>query len=281
MTEEKKVGKKAEKKDEKEKRSTKKTEYQRYALTLGEQSLLHIGGVVTGNGLSEEGFTVKELFEISKKFPTSQLTLLSAALPPEHRKGNSAGLLLIRGGIDIIMGEKGYADKMLEEQNKMQYDLKFWSSRFKKTLNNKARYKAVFGEKHIDHDEEYKQPNVIGWDEVPLFKKLRAKLPEVFGEKAKDLNAEGNFYYEEKSYIGYHGDTERKIVICCSLGAPATLRFVWREPGSNKDYKGPFSFTVSHSDLYVMSQKCSGYDYKKSSLYRLVHAAGSEKYFES
>src|SRR5579883_1163763 len=84
---------------------------QRYAITLGEQSILHIGGKVTGKGLAEEGFTVSELFGLMKKFPTSEFTLLSAALPKEHRKGNSASILIIRGGINVIMGDEKYADK--------------------------------------------------------------------------------------------------------------------------------------------------------------------------
>lgn len=265
--------------EEKAETKKRKEDKQRYALTLGEQSLLHIGGKVTGKGLAEEGFTPRELFEIYKKFPTAEFTLLSSTLPKEERKGNEAAFLLIKGGIDVLMGA-GYADKMKQEQSKVEYDRFYWENRFKKMLNKRARYNTVFGEKHIDHNKDYSQSTVIAWDEVPLFKALRQKLPEVFGEKARNLNAEGSFYFEEKSKIGFHGDSERKIVICCSLGAPATLRFIWRAPGSSDVYKGPFDFTISTGDLYCMSSKCSGWDWMKRSSHRLVHAAGAGKYLK-
>ncbi len=38
-------------------------------------------------------------------------------------------------------------------------------------------------------------------------------------DKAKNLYAEGNYYYDtKKTYIGFHGDSERKIVIAIRLG---------------------------------------------------------------
>jgi len=35
---------------------------------------------------------------------------------------------------------------------------------------------------------------------------------------------------------------------------------------------------VEHGDLYIMSEKATGYDWKHSTKLRIVHAAGSEKY---
>lgn len=51
------------------------------------------------------------------------------------------------------------------------------------------------------------------FDELPYLSGIRDALPKVLGPIATDLNAEGNYYYEDKSGIGYHGDSERKIVI--------------------------------------------------------------------
>jgi hypothetical protein len=102
------------------------------------------------------------------------------------------------------------------------------------------------------------------------------------GTKAKDLNCEGNYYFEQKSGIGFHGDAERKIVICCSLGRATTLRFYWRAPKQSKPCSEPIDIALEHGvrDLYIMSEKASGYDWKRRSLHRLVHAAGGSKYIE-
>ena len=100
----------------------------------------------------------------------------------------------------------------------------------------------------------------------------------MFGPKADRLLAQGNKYYEEGSGIGFHGDGERKIVICLSLGRESILRYFWRKPGSSENVYGPVDVNVRHGDIYIMSEKATGNDWRKSSRYRLVHAAGSKKY---
>jgi hypothetical protein len=43
-----------------------------------------------------------------------------------------------------------------------------------------------------------------------LLKKVRETLPEIIGEKANNLVAEGNYYYDiSKCGIGFHGDAIR------------------------------------------------------------------------
>lgn len=110
--------------------------------------------------------------------------------------------------------------------------------------------------------------------------RLRARLPSVLGDKASGLNAEGNKYHHDGAGIGFHGDSERKIVIAVCLGRTATLRYYWRAPASSEVHKGPFDFRVEHGDIYIMSEKASGYDWKCRSRFRLVHAAGADKYLK-
>ena len=116
--------------------------------------------------------------------------------------------------------------------------------------------------------------------EVPLFQEMRSVLPEIFGEKARNLNSEGNHYYDRKSGIGYHGDSERKRVICCSLGTPTSLYFYWRPPGSSEACSQKFEFKLVHGDMYIMSEKATGFDWRMRSHYRLVHGAGASAYVE-
>merc|ERR1712099_129604 len=85
-------------------------------------------------------------------------------------------------------------------------------------------------------------------------------------------------YYESQSGIGFHGDSERKIVVCLSLGRSSTLRYHWRMPGSSDHTHSPVDIQLNHGDVYVMSEKATGFDWRLRSRVRLVHAAGSAKY---
>lgn len=258
----------------------------RYALTFGEQSEIRAGGEKHGNGLVDKGFDVDELSNVLSNElmgPLSQLELLHKRLPvgeqdkPEHQ----AAVLLIKGGVNAMMGDSGYADRLLAEQNQTEYDKMYYDARFKKTLNLRARHNTVFGEVGRIHTDDYKVSSVISWQDVPLLSAFRQKLPTFFGPKAVNLQGEGNHYYDQrKCGIGFHGDAERRIVICASLGETTTLRFKWRPPHS---VEGEFStepcdIRVEHGDVYVMSDKATGHDWKRRSIYRLVHGAGCPKY---
>jgi len=182
----------------------------RFALTMGEQSEIHVGTKIYGSGLAKEGFTVQELQDIAEKFgDNAQITYLSNGLPAKYRKdtSNDAAVLVIKDGINLIMEEVDYADRMLKEQQSISYDKSYWDNRRKKKLNKQARWNAVFGDKHIEPSEDYQQSTVIAYDEVPLFAAFRAKIPDVAGPKAQSLESEGNHYYEAKSGIGFHGDS--------------------------------------------------------------------------
>ena len=113
---------------------------------------------------------------------------------------------------------------------------------------------------------------------LPHLSALRAELPSLLGPKAAGLNAEGNHYYEAESGIGFHGDAERKVVVCLSLGAPSVLRYHWRLPGSSAHELQAIDVALGHGDMYVMSEKATGYDWLSRSKVRVVHGAGAAKY---
>ena len=139
----------------------------RYALTLGEQSEIHVGCEIHGDGLAKEGFSVQELVKIKEHFQDqAELVMLSDALPEGVRGPNEAAVLHIKGGINLLMGSSSYADEMLAEQMSVKYDEFYWDRRRQKKLNKIARHNAVFGERHIDPSEDYRQSTVIGYKEV-------------------------------------------------------------------------------------------------------------------
>jgi hypothetical protein len=89
---------------------------------------------------------------------------------------------------------------------------------------------------------------------------------------------EGNRYYDlKKTGIGFHGDTERVVVICLSIGCwNYPLRWQWFHDGM--PVGKPIDIRLNSGDVYIMSEKSVGADWKKSSLYTLRHAAGADKY---
>jgi len=89
---------------------------------------------------------------------------------------------------------------------------------------------------------------------------------------------EGNRYYDlKKTGIGFHGDTERVVVICLSIGCwNYPMRWQWFKDGM--PVGKPIDIRLNSGDVYIMSEKSVGADWKKSSLYTLRHAAGANKY---
>lgn len=253
----------------------------RYALTLGEVSILHVGGKELGER-GRRGFTNEELAQIHKKLRSKganvEHVMISHALPEEHQSANAASVLVIHDGAALICGDAAAADKMLEEQQSIPYDKKFWNARQKKTMHKRARYNTTFAEHDVAPSEDFQTPSTHAFP--PTLAAFRNGLASVLGDKAAGLSAEGNHYFEPKSGIGYHGDAERKIVICLSLGGSSVLRYHWRMPGSSEHTLSPVDIRVSHGDVYVMSEKATGFDWKYRSRVRVVHGAGSDKYIK-
>ena len=67
-------------------------------------------------------------------------------------------------------------------------------------------------------------------------------------------------------------------MICLSLGGSSVLRYHWRFPGSSEHTLRGIDLRVGHGDVYIMSEKATGFDWKKRSRVRVVHGAGSDKY---
>lgn len=243
-------------------------------LTFGEQSENHAGMEINGDGLADSGFTVGELRAIKLKLEEkeihSELHILNRALAnPED--ATEAGVLFIKNGVQNLIGED--AKKMYKEQLQFDWDRKYWDNRRQKVLNKRARFNVCYGEESIEPDYENKRGTIVGFDKVPTLKKLKDNLSVFFGEKANDLEVEGNLYYDvSKCGIGFHGDSERKRVIACSLGAKRPIHWQWYQ--NSKPIGERIKFELDGGDMYIMSEKATGFDWKKRSQKTLRHAAG-------
>jgi hypothetical protein len=152
-----------------------------------------------------------------------------------------------------------------------------------KMKENNVYFKENEFGKSPPHPDIVAKGTIYKFSDLPLTNKIRETLPLLFGEKARNLLAEGNYYYNlEKTGIGFHGDTERKDVIGIRTGEDEEsgfpLHYQWFQ---NRNPIGErVQIDLKNGDIYVMSEKAVGRDWKRSKdgLLTLRHAAGGPEY---
>jgi hypothetical protein len=248
-------------------------------ITFGEQAENHAGMQIIGQGLRGEGLSMEDLQKaqeiFERKGAKTELVTLNDLLPDDVN-APPAGILIVRNGVNIILqGMEMTKYDMMEEQVKLDWDKKAWMRG--RVVNKVARFNLVYGDEAQEPDYEDKKGRIIPWKDIPISAYVHNNLGEYFGDKASDLEAEGNYYYDAaKCGIGFHGDSERKIVIALRLGQEIPIHYQWFLRSKPIGRRG--QYVVQGGDLYVMSEKATGYDWKRSSILTLRHAAGATKY---
>ena len=211
-----------------------------------------------------EGFGLLDLMRARRRFQEAGATCEILGL------SSTAAVLIIRNGLSILLGPEG-PDALKKEQEPLEKDKKAFM--YGRVVNKKARWNLCFAEEGHEPAYEEGKGRVVPYSDVPILAKLMAALPVWFGEKARDLKGEGNYYYNTKICgIGYHGDTERRKVIAIRLGAPMSLHFQGFQYGSPVGLH--HEVALGHGDMYIMSEKAVGTDWKSSSILTFRHAAG-------
>lgn len=154
----------------------------------------------------------------------------------------------------------------------MTWDAKVFM--YGRVVNKLARHNLCFAEVAQEPDYQSKRGRVVEWASVPLTQQLHTELERITGAR---MIGEGNRYYDvKKCGIGYHGDTERRVVVGVRLGASMSLHFNWHH--NTKPVGEHYSVVLDHGDIYLMSEKAVGFDWKKRSQLTLRHAAGCAKF---
>lgn len=245
-----------------------------YSITFGDRAENHAGMQLIGKEAAR-GFSTTELLRI----PGIEVIDLTQYLPKDiDKKGQlHANVIIIRNGVDRLLGT-GASIQLLREVKSQHEDKKALMRG--KVVNKHARWNNCYAEMNQVADFEKGKGTIISFNDTVWMQKLRDKLPELLGDKARNLVAETNHYYDvSKCGIGFHGDSERKIVICARLGRSdlVPMEFQWftrNKPIGARCQLPP----IYHGDIYVMSEKAVGYDWKKSSQITLRHAAGALKF---
>jgi alkylated DNA repair dioxygenase AlkB len=254
-------------------------------ITFGDQAENHKGMQKIGE-MAKNGFSLDDLKNAQQIFKTkgikTQIVNLKKYLnDPASDQIEPAYLLIIRRGVDCLLEDEGVTtDQLFEELVDLEWDSK--ALMYGRVVNKTARHNLCFSEIEQKPDYENGMGRIIPYSNVPLLSSIRnnlSKYLKISADKTyntSDLQAEGNYYYDDTCGIGFHGDSERKLVIGIRLGYSPPLHYQWYH--MNEPVGSRAKIPLKHGDIYVMSEKAVGTDWKKKTIHTLRHATGSKRF---
>jgi len=251
-----------------------------FSLTFGDVAENHKGmqkiGTLSNNGFNLDDINKMKIWFESKGCKCTIINLHWLLEDEKLQQENPAYLLKVKNAVNALLDDENGKNALYKEQDELEKDTKAFM--YGRVVNKHARHNLCFGEAHQAPNYEEGMGTVYAFDEVPHLKQIRYKLGEIIGEKGTNLQAEGNYYYDvKKCGIGFHGDTERKKVIAFRLGATIPLCYAWYH--DNNVISDIMTINdLEHGDMYVMSEKTTGFDWKSKTKYTLRHSAGCDKY---
>jgi hypothetical protein len=258
-------------------------------ITLGDMAENHVGmeqiGQMVGPG---QGFNLSDLKTAKTNFEALGLEcvlydlagLIEDIDEDVELELPSAYVLVIRKGIQKLLSTHALNplhtyDSMFNELATLPVDKQAFM--YGRVVNKHARWNLCFSNHSSEPDYPNGKGRVVAWNLIPITKTIHSHISNYVGTKAVGLQGEANYYYDKtKTGIGYHGDSERRKVIGLRLGADLPLYYQWYKSGNPVGQK--ISINLSGGDIYIMSEKAVGTDWKKKNIYTLRHAAGSDKY---
>ena len=241
-------------------------------LTFCECSENHVGmekmGIKSNTGFNSNHLDCVQNYFSGKEIERFNLNDLLSESNIEYN-GEKAELLIIRNAVDNHQ-------ELFNNLLNLEWDRKYYDTRRQKVLNKHARANLCFSNNSQEPDYENKKGRVVSYNTIPLLDNLRNLVNQCIND-TDQLECEGNLYDNvNKNGIGWHGDGERTKVIGVRLGDTMPLCFQWFYKGNSV---GNITIkNLNSGDLYVMSSKTVGTDWKRKNIYTLRHSAGSSKY---
>ena len=255
-----------------------------WSITICESGENHTGMEILGEKASE-GMSCELLKEAQKKaeadgYDCEYFDLKELGLSEDkerYDRANEASVLIIRNILDKFGATN---EGLRNEMKNIDCDKKYWDVRRSKVLNKNARHNVCFDYRDQEPDIANKKGRIVNINSLENLKLIISNLHLYFGDKAKGLIAELNHYYDvKKCGIGFHGDTERRIVMCVRLGESFPLHYYWYENSKRVGQRITLPI-LNEGDMYIMSDKAVGYDWKlrKNNRLTLRHSAGCTKF---
>lgn len=248
-------------------------------ITFGDCAENHVGMQKIGL-LSNEGFNLQDFTKCITFLEENNIKyeLIDLVKEGDVEKYNlsiePAYVLIIRNGIDELLGDESGLN-MFKEQRGLLWDTR--AKMYGRVVNKHARYNLCYSDDAQEPRYDIGQGRIVSWDDIPITYSFKEMIPKIIGDKGNGLVAEGNFYYDNKKCgIGFHGDAERKKVIAVRLGECTPLHYQWYNDGVRIGDR--VKLNLCNGDIYIMSEKATGWDWKKKKIGTLRHAAGSDKF---
>jgi len=292
-------------------------ETERFSLTCAPGGENNRGMEIIGRmPIKGEGFTAEDIKGLGPYFKTRavyqencnpvevlDLNALSLDLKIDSLVNEDrARVLLLRDWAGVWCGGQGWTNQVYRELASRRWDAEYldpnkYRTEIKdgkevkvrgKRLNKLARTNLCFVADREQEPAVYegkgtiydlKKLEALNKGVEKLKEQIAMGLIEIGSETKVEINVvEGNRYYNlKKTGIGFHGDTERVVVICISIGCDNyPMRWQWFKAGM--PVGEPIDVILNCGDVYIMSEKAVGAEWKKSSIYTLRHSAGAEKY---
>ena len=292
-------------------------ETERFSLTCAPGGENNRGMEIIGRmPIKGEGFTAEDIKGLGPYFKTRavyqencnpvevlDLNALSLDLKIDSLVNEDrARVLLLRDWAGVWCGGQGWTNQVYRELASRRWDAEYldpnkYRTEIKdgkevkvrgKRLNKLARTNLCFVADREQEPAVYegkgtiydlKKLEALNKGVEKLKEQIAMGLIEIGSETKVEINVvEGNRYYNlKKTGIGFHGDTERVVVICISIGCNNyPMRWQWFKAGM--PVGEPIDIILNCGDVYIMSEKAVGAEWKKSSIYTLRHSAGAEKY---
>lgn len=178
---------------------------------------------------------------------------------------NKGCVLIIRKGARLF-GTSG--KRLLKELEKIKPDTKFYNARRKIVQNKNARHN--FNVADFDQEPQYEKGmgTVVDFKHLPQLSKVRKGLTNLGIPKCENLLAEANVYHSDNSGIGFHGDSERRMVIGANMGEERIIE--WQAFLNTLPIGKRVTVTLRSGDMYFMDEDACGHHWSKSG-YRTPH----------
>jgi hypothetical protein len=241
-------------------------------ITYGEAVENHVGNQQIGDR-NDGGISYSKLKKIEKTLSNKgyncQFTDLKNLLDSSKKKdADDAGILVVKDFIGTFFKNQSKSGQMFKDLIKLDWDKKALMKG--RVVNKKARYNLCFADFAQKPDYAAGKGRVYDFKKLDDLQKIRTFIEKLLNV---DLNAEGNYYYDvNQCYIGFHGDTERFVVAGVRFGAEFPLYYRWYQ--KSEPVTVPHKIKLEDGDLYIMSEKAVGTDWKKRNTLTLRHAAG-------
>jgi len=188
-----------------------------------------------------------------------------------------AAVLVLRRFVHKLMGE----DAVNEVEHELELQLQKGKIDTKalmrgKVKNKNARHNNCMADFEQEPDQANGRGTVCNLIHYPRIHTL-ANLAAVWMQQDNPLICEQNRYYDvSKCGIGWHGDGEREIVLGARFGeATKNMPMMFQAFYDHSPVGPKTSITLQRGDVYIMTSKAVGTDWKSSSIVTWRHAAGN------